>query len=97
MIDLREKLPEELEQLPETAFERVQEGIDLHDEVPKTKSVGFYRDALMRLKQSRVSVISFWIILIIILCAIFVPMFTGYTYTQQNVKAKNLPPKIPLL
>ena len=33
----------------------------------------------------------------IIVLAIVVPNFTGYTYTQQNVSGKNLPPRIPYL
>ena len=97
MIDLKQPLPQELRDIPQEQFEQVQLGEELRDEAPKTKSVGFYRDALIRLRESRVSVISFWIILIIILLALIVPEVTGYSYTQQNVKAKNLPPRIPVL
>ena len=59
--------------------------------------MGFYRDALNRLRKSKVSVASFWIIVVIILLALIVPEITGYSYTQQSVKGKNLPPKIPYL
>ena len=33
----------------------------------------------------------------IILLAFIVPNITGYTYTEQNIAFKNLPPKIPRL
>lgn len=70
---------------------------EIRDEVPATEPVGYYKDALNRLRKNKVSVVSFWIIVLIILLAIIVPEVTGYSYTQQNVDGKDLPPKIPLL
>ncbi len=96
MIDRNQPLPDELKNLPDEDFE-LQSPDTRQDAAFRTKPVGFYRDALNRLRQSKVSIISFWIILIIILLALIVPEVTGYSYTQQNVQAKNLPPKIPLL
>lgn len=96
IIEKNQALPEELQNLPEEDFEltKLEEA---QDEAFKTEPVGFYKDALNRLRQSRVSVVSFWIIVAIILLALIVPEITGYSYTQQSVKAKNLPPKIPFL
>ena len=94
IYDIHQPLPEELSQLPDEKFQ-VQVREHGFDEIGKSNSAGFYRDALRRLKQNKASVISFWIILTIILLAIIVPNVTGYTYTQQNVSGKNLPPKIP--
>ena len=94
IYDVHQPLPEELSQLPDEKFQ-VQVREHGFDEIGKSNSAGFYRDALRRLKQNKASVISFWIILTIILLAIIVPNVTGYTYTQQNVSGKNLPPKIP--
>ena len=65
------------------------------DEEFKTEAVGFWKDAFLRLRKSKVSVISFTVIMIIVLGAIFVPNLTGYTYTEQNVDQQYLPPKIP--
>lgn len=70
---------------------------EIRDEVPMTEPVGYYKDALNRLRKNKVSVVSFWIIVLIILLAIIVPEVTGYSYTQQNVDGKDLPPRIPLL
>lgn len=89
-------LPEELNNLSDELFAPA--GSEAaSDEAFKTEPVGFYRDALNRLRKSKVSVASFWIIVVIILLALIVPEITGYSYTQQSVKGKNLPPKIPYL
>lgn len=89
-------LPEELNNLSDELFAPA--GSETaSDEAFKTEPVGFYRDALNRLRKSKVSVASFWIIVVIILLALIVPEITGYSYTQQSVKGKNLPPKIPYL
>ena len=96
ILDIHQPLPEELAQIPDEQFQ-VQVREHTYDEINESSSSGFYRDALRRLRQSKASVISFWIIVSIILLAIVVPYITGYTYTQQNVSGKNLPPRIPLL
>lgn len=96
MVDKHINLPEEIRDLPDSLFELVQVE-DIKDEKFKTKPIGFFKDATIRLGKSRVSVISFWMIVAIILLAIIVPNITGYVYTAQNVSQKNLPPKIPYL
>ncbi|NLG26240.1 MAG: ABC transporter permease, partial [Clostridiales bacterium] len=96
MIDKNQNLPEELLNLPDSGFEIVQVG-EIKDEKFKTKPIGFYKDAMLRLGKSKVSLFSFWCILAVILLALIVPNITGYTYTEQNVGQKNLPPKIPYL
>lgn len=96
ILDIHQPLPEKLAQIPDEQFQ-VQVREHTYDEINESSSSGFYRDALRRLRQSKASVISFWIIVSIILLAIVVPYITGYTYTQQNVSGKNLPPRIPLL
>ncbi len=95
VIDLKNKLPEELENISAESFEMVQDKEQIMDEKFQTKPVGFFKDAMIRLSKSKVAIISFTMIVLIIIGAIFVPMVTGYTYTAQNVDGKNLPPKIP--
>ncbi|MBE5807298.1 MAG: ABC transporter permease [Clostridiales bacterium] len=67
------------------------------DERFTTEPIGFYKDAFRRLRANRVSMISLCTILVIVVLALVVPNITGYSYTEQNVKQKNLPPKIPIL
>ena len=96
IVDLKNELPQEIAGLPQSDFAFVQDG-QIHDEEFRTKPIGFYRDAMQRLCSNRVSMISLFLILLIALLSIIVPEITGYGYAQQNVKAKNLPPKIPVL
>ena len=96
MVDKNHGLPEELLNLPDSDFEMVQ-AWEIKDEKFKTKPVGFFKDALFRLRKSKISVVSFWIIMAIVILSLLVPSITGYTYTEQSVRQKNLPPKIPFL
>ena len=96
MIDLKKPLPQELIDLPESDFQMIQSE-EIHDEKFQTKPIGFFKDAMIRLSKSAVAVISFTIIVIIILSSLIVPNITGYGYREQNIAAKDLPPRIPLL
>lgn len=90
----RDHLPAELLDIPASEFK--QSNNDWRtDERFTTEPIGFYKDAFRRLCSNRLSVVSMWAILIIILLALIVPNITGYGYTEQNVKQKNLPSKIP--
>lgn len=95
IVKMKEQLPEELANIPAAKFKMKQADEVILDEKFKTEAVGFWKDAFIRLRKSKVSVISFTIIMIIVLGAIFVPNLTGYTYTEQNVHQQYLPPKIP--
>lgn len=92
----RNNLPEELLNLPDSAFESLHQE-DIHDEKFQTKPIGFFKDAMIRLAHSKVSMLSVAVIAIIIVLALIVPNVTGYSYTEQNIALKNLPPKIPVL
>ena len=94
MIYDRNNLPDDIKNLPDADFEPLHQE-DIKDEKFKTKPVGFFKDAMIRLSKNRVSMISGAIILLIVLMAIMVPNITGYSYTEQNVAQQNLPPKIP--
>lgn len=95
IVKTKEQLPEELANIPASKFRMKQADDVILDEEFKTEAVGFWKDAFLRLRKSKVSVISFTVIMIIVLGAIFVPSLTGYTYTEQNVDQQYLPPKIP--
>ena len=92
----RNNLPEELLNLPDSAFESLHQE-DIRDEKFQTKPIGFFKDAMIRLAHSKVSMFSVAVITIIIVLALIVPNITGYSYTEQNIALKNLPPKIPVL
>ena len=94
MIYDRNNLPEELKNLPASAFESLHQE-DIKDEKFQTKPIGFFKDAMIRLSKDAVSMISLTMILLIVVLSLVVPNITGYTYTQQNVAQTNMPPKIP--
>lgn len=92
-IDLAQ-IPEEVMNLPDAAFDLVKRG-DIKDEVFKTKPIGFFKDALIRLGHNKLSVFSLIIISLVVLMAIFGPAMSEYTYTEQHATHANMPPKIP--
>lgn len=94
MIYDRNNLPEELKNLPASAFESLHQE-DIKDEKFQTKPIGFFKDAMIRLSKDAVSMISLTMILLILILSLLIPNITGYTYTQQNVAQTNMPPKIP--
>ncbi len=96
IIKKNQPLPEELANIPASKFQQMHKE-EILDEEFQTKPIGFWKDALIRLTKSKVSVISFSIIMLIVLAALFVPSLTGYTYTEQNVDYQYLPPKMPVV
>lgn len=96
MIYDRNNLPEELLNLPASDFEALHQE-DIKDEKFQTKPVGFFKDAAIRLTKSKVSIIAFIIIGIIIILAVVVPPLSPYGFNDQNISAKYLPPKMPIV
>ena len=95
VIDLKNKLPEELEAISADSFAMVQDSDQIMDEKFQTKPIGFFKDAMIRLSKNKVALISFAMIMLIIIGAYLVPAISGYTYTEYVLEAKDLPPKIP--
>lgn len=85
---------DEIMDIPESKFKMVSKDI-IYDEKMKTESVGFFKDAFIRLRQNRASVISFWAIVAIVILALVAPMFNDFGFSQQNVKFTDMPPRIP--
>ena len=96
MIYDRNNLPEELLNLPDSAFESLHQE-DIKDEKFQTKPIGFFKDAMIRLSKNKVSMLSLTMIILVILSSIIVPNITGYDYIAQNIELRDLPPKIPVL
>ena len=95
VIDLKNKLPEELEAISAENFAMVQDSDQIMDEKFQTKPIGFFKDAMIRLSKNKVALLSFALIMMIIIGAYLVPAISGYTYTEYVLEAKDLPPKIP--
>lgn len=55
-------------------------------------STTYWQDAWRRLKQNRLAMAGLYTIIILIILAIFGPLFTNYSYSQQDLMAANQAP-----
>ena len=83
-------------QFEEHDFELVQENVVIKDKKLDTKPTTFFRDAIKRFAHNKASVVSGIILGILILCAIFVPIFSPHNVDPKNVSSneKFLAPKL---
>lgn len=81
--------------IPAEKFGFAQAETELKDFDPEASAVGFYKDALIRLRRNRASIIAFYIICIITIMAIVGPSLNPYTFRQQNPNRLNMPPRVP--
>lgn len=72
-------------------FERVDKKNQEADKLVRP-SLTYWKDALRRFKKNKAACIALTLIVIMILLAIFVPMFSPFTYRQQNYAAINVSP-----
>ena len=78
-------------------FEFVQMKDDIADVTFQDKPIGFFKDAMLRFCRSKVSIVAFVGIVIILFMAIFMPMMSRWHYNDQDLNRINLPPKMPVL
>lgn len=83
------------ESIPKHMFEMPQLNQRLFDEKFEGEPIGFFKDAWLRFKKNKASIIAGIIIIIIIFMAIFAPMFSKYGFREQHTKFGTLPPRIP--
>ncbi|MGI6194207.1 MAG: ABC transporter permease [Eubacteriales bacterium] len=74
----------EIKQIPKEKFKFVQLDTSLHDVKFETKPVGYFKDAWLRFKRNKGSVVAACIILILLLYAIIVPFFSPYNTTFRD-------------
>ena len=69
---------------------------NLHDNKLETKPVTYFRDALHRFAKNKASILAFGIIIILVLFAVFVPMFSPYTVAYHDAYYKFVLPRNPI-
>ena len=84
-------------QVSKEQFEFVQMQGDIADETFKDKPVGFFKDAMLRFCRSKISIVAFVGIIIIITLSLIVPAISRWDYNDQDLNRINLPPKVPVL
>ncbi|MDD6035568.1 MAG: ABC transporter permease [Lachnospiraceae bacterium] len=85
----------EYENIPQELFEFAQLDAELHDKKIETKARGYFADALIRFKKNKSSVVAAWIILLLVLFAIFSPIFSPYEMKDKDTVYQNFPPFVP--
>ena len=83
------------ERIPAEKFAFVQENEKLHDKELQTRARSFFADAMIRFGKNKSSVIAAWILLFLVLYAIFVPVFSQYTANDKDPMYVNYPPFSP--
>ncbi|MCL2497932.1 MAG: ABC transporter permease [Symbiobacteriaceae bacterium] len=69
----------------------------LKDDVFQTSPMGFFKESFLRFTRYRVSIVAFWIIMVVVFLAAFGPALNPYGFNDQNVARMNMPPRIPYL
>ena len=59
-------------------------------------SLTYLQDCWQRLRRNKTALLSMVIVLVVILSAIFVPMFWPYSYEEQNLMYANIPPELEI-
>ncbi|MDO4793494.1 MAG: ABC transporter permease [Filifactor alocis] len=57
-------------------------------------SLTFWQDSWRRLKKNKSAMISLFVIVFVILCAVFIPFFWPLSYSEQRLEFANIPPEI---
>lgn len=83
------------ERIPVEEFAFVQENEKLHDMGLQTKARGYLADAMIRFRKNRSSVIAAYILLFLVLYAIFAPMISQYDANSKDSMYVNYPPFVP--
>lgn len=68
--------------IPKEKFEFYKRDESIHDKRLETKPVGYFKDAMRRFAKNKSSVVAAYIILVLVLFAIFIPIFCENNYTK---------------
>ena len=86
--------PADYKDLDTASLRFVQMDETIHDRKFETAPIGFFKDALIRFRKNKASVLAFILLCIIVLLAVFGPGMNKYGFNDQNLNRVNLPPKI---
>ena len=84
------------EKIPADQFEKVA-GEKIFDQKFEGEAIGFFKDAWLRFKRNKSSVVALCIIVFIVFMTIFGPMMSKYHFREQHTEFGTLPPRIPVL
>lgn len=82
--------------IPAEKFRFVQENERIFDKELKTKPIGYFKDAWMRFKKNKASVVAAIILLLIVLYAILVPFVSVYDLGERDPMYQKVLPKLEI-
>lgn len=88
---------DKFDHIPKEKFAFVNADKMLSDKEIQTKSRSYFADAMIRFSKNRSSVVAAWILLFLVLFAIFAPMFSPYTVKDTDKVYVSMPAYIPAL
>ena len=95
MVKIYDPNDPKFQDMDKSKFVLVQNDDNIADSNFENKAVGFFQDAFLRFRRSKISIAAFVFISFIIIMAIVGPEFSRYDFNDQNLEHINLPPKIP--
>lgn len=95
--NMLEVKPEVLPELDKSKFVLVQSNEVIYDQISDQKPIGYFKDAWIRFKKNRVSVVAFIILSVLIIMSVIGPLFNQWNIDDRDIRLKELPPRIPLL
>lgn len=86
----------DLPAIPQEQFKFTQLDEAIHDQKFETKSISYFQDALTRFSKNKASVVAFWIIVIIVIFAIFGPLLSNYEMSFADGNYARCKPKLQI-
>ena len=91
MSELVKNVANDFAELPANAFEKLPED-EKNNEFIAMKSRSYFQDVWFQYKKNKMAMVSLIFIIIMILMAIFMPMFSRYSYDAQDLTNPNMMP-----
>ncbi|SDC04208.1 dipeptide transport system permease protein [Terribacillus halophilus] len=79
------------QQIPDEWFQPIEKDLKKAEEVSRP-SLSFYKDAWLRLQQNRLAITGLFFLIVLILAAIFAPIFSPYSISEGALANQNLAP-----
>lgn len=86
----------QFKEIPQEKFELVQRDETIFDTKFETKPIGYFKDALLRFRKNKASVVAFVILVLLVVFAIFAPILSPYGINDTEVEFKQAIPRVAL-
>jgi len=90
-----ENLNSNSKNIPKELWTKIDD-IEKNKEQISRKSLTYFQDSWRRLKENKMAMIGLSVVIILILIALFGPMFSPYEYSDQNLSFSSLTPRLDI-